>query len=336
MNTQKTIDGGQTSDMGKHWRVPQGVLLTAGLMLSTAVFAADDHGHEHEHEHAAAHWIGSGHTGLALHYDELNGLEAFVVDPDDGGHHYDEDGHDEHGHGEGLNPAEVVFVVGGAAHRIIGDAPELAFLEAGEAGVYQIGQSRERGLPFFGFETEELSATEFIGDIRIELELVEGPGRVALYTVGGLGEVSVFWDSAGSEANVYALPAGTHRHFYLSFSEAGDYKLHLHISADKEGMDQPLETEVVLHFEVGGMHGYFAEFLSKSGDWLEAPFPGWVYTHEWPWFWSRKLGWLYAYGHGGFEHLYYSNDLESWIYTDEPSFPWVFNWANNAWEFTGS
>ena len=97
-------------------------------------------------------------------------------------------------------------------------------------------QSNTSGVPFLGFATEELFASDWIGDLSFNLTGmrftpfgtgVAGQGEFSLWQTSGLGGPTPFMSTVdGIDADdAISLATGRHDHFNLGFSEEGQYEL---------------------------------------------------------------------------------------------------------------
>ena len=82
-------------------------------------------------------------------------------------------------------------------------------------------------VPFIGFGTEELSPSDWLGDIVLTLTGVSGPGDFSLFSVDALGATSTLMSSADGVTSSDSIPLqpDDHAHHLWAFSTAGDYDL---------------------------------------------------------------------------------------------------------------
>ena len=287
-------------------------------------------------------YVHEDHSYVALAYDEDHGLEFSLVIDDDHAHEeeHGEEGHSdamgsddhdhEHEHGEGIHPADAIVVLGGYAVASVPDNAALSFLGAPGSLIYLIGQSEAEGVPYLGWDAEDLHAEDFMGDPVIELHDVEGPGALFLYAVDAFGGVTVIWDTTDALEDALVLPIGSHAHYNLAVTAPGTYHLDLHAEATLADGDE-VETHTEVTLQAGGLEGYLGHFDRTLPDWVTAETGGTFYTGEWPWLWSDTHGWLYAAGDGGPNHLYYHHADGTWLWTSPAVYPLYWTFGGDDW-----
>lgn len=284
----------------------------------------------HFHIVGLASFVHEGHADIGLEYEEDHGLSFFVA-AEEGHEHHEEEGEGEdheHEHEHEMHPADVVFLMGGYAVKEVPDNAKVAFLGQPGSLIYVIGQQEDEGVPFLGWNTENLDPAIFAGGINLELHSVEGPGSVFLYEVDAFGAVTVRWDSSDPGEDVLSLTAGVHEHLNLAVTAAGIYELEIHAEADLTAGGEA-HTHGVFTLQAGGMEGYYGHFEHTLPYWIEAETGGLFYTQYWPWLWSPDEGWVFAFGLGGPNHYYYRDDRNDWIWTAPGYFPYCFVYGDD-------
>ncbi len=85
--------------------------------------------------------------------------------------------------------------------------------------------------PFAGIGTEDLTASEWSGNISFSLLSVSGPGHFSLWQDGFAGPTFYMSTANGiSAADVFQLNAGGHDHSNFGFSAPGFYEIELEVS----------------------------------------------------------------------------------------------------------
>lgn len=297
------------------------------------------------HVHVTGHptYLHEGHVDLQVTYEADHGL-AFQFASDEPHHDQGEDGHEEeshddadhgedHEHASGMHPYDAVLLLGGPALYAVPDEPALAFLGTTGSTVYRISQQEMEGVPFLGWNTEELETALFSSPVTIELHHAEGPGTVFLYEVDAFGSGSVLWNSADPGEDELILDLGIHRHLHMAVTEAGHYTLELEAHADLVGGEE-VHGSTVLMLQAGGTEGYYRHFHYPYPDWLETE-TGWKYVSYWPWVWNPEEAWLYASGSGVPGHLYYREASGNWIWTAPDIHPATYDFAVPGWRVWG-
>lgn len=95
--------------------------------------------------------------------------------------------------------------------------------------VWLLPQAQEAGRPFLGIGSEELSASDWVGNFTMSLTSVSGPagGNVSIWQSGSFGSpVVMFATSDGlTGADIYHPVPGSHEHFNFGFTAPGVYEL---------------------------------------------------------------------------------------------------------------
>lgn len=281
-------------------------------------------------------FIHEGETVVALEYYVEDGLEFVLLAGEhehdhDHSHDYDHDHDHEHDHGEEMYLEDAVIVLGGYAFSTVPDNSDFSFLGAPGAPIYLIGQQEMEGVPYLGWDSDDLDAETFTGDPIIELHEVEGPGDLFLYSVDAFGNVTVVWNSTDAEEDVLTLPAGSHAHLNLAVTEPGTYELELHGKAVLAADSSEVEAETVLTLKAGGYEGFLGHFEAITPVWIAAETGGVLYTSEWPWLWSMTNGWVYAFGYGGPNQFYYHGMAGDWMWTSPEVFPSYWSFGDGDW-----
>lgn len=103
--------------------------------------------------------------------------------------------------------------------------------------------------PWLGIGTEEISPDEVIGDVDYRIDAIRGPGAVSIFGTGPLGESIVYVSSINDDLG-FTLPAGTHGHFNIAFTQPGRYELDLTASVLLAPTSQSLQDSATFVFQV--------------------------------------------------------------------------------------
>lgn len=162
-------------------------------------------------------FIGSGHVDIGIGYED----KAFDL------HVHQEDPFEQE-----FAPGEAVFAVGSAAAGVSPGGAFAGFLGPAGAPVWTLPTTENANLPYLGFGTEELTATDWSGNITLSLKAVSGPGNFSVWSVNGFGAPEVRMSTANgiSADDRLALVPGSHGHFNVGFSAPGDYLVTLEAS----------------------------------------------------------------------------------------------------------
>ena len=129
-----------------------------------------------------------------------------------------------------FEPGEVIVLLGDSA-KVSLPVP-VAFLGANTGDdIWLIPQIQMQGVPWLGFNTEELDNTW--GPIKFALSSFSGPGNFALWSTGSFGEPTIkMQTNDGVDPDVDFETIGiTHAHYNWGFTELGTYELGITISA---------------------------------------------------------------------------------------------------------
>lgn len=156
--------------------------------------------------------IGSGHVDIGIGYN----AGAFDL------HVHQEEPVDME-----YEPGEVVFLIGNAAAAVSPGGAYSGFLGAAGSPIWVLPTAEVANLPFLGFGTEELEASEWLGNITLSLASVSGPGSFSLWNVDSFGAPTLFMSSAegAGSPNSLSLIPGSHGHSNLGFTALGTYEL---------------------------------------------------------------------------------------------------------------
>ncbi len=157
-------------------------------------------------------YIGSGHVDIGIGY-KPSGFDLHVHQEDPFEMEYE--------------PDEVVFLIGNAAATVSPGGAYSGFLGAAGSPIWVLPTSEVANLPFIGFGTEELEASDWLGNITLSLASVSGPGSFSLWNVDSFGAPTLFMSSAeGAGApNSLSLISGSHAHYNLGFTAPGTYEV---------------------------------------------------------------------------------------------------------------
>lgn len=162
-------------------------------------------------------FIGFGHVDIGIGYED----QAFDLHV-----------HQEEPTEQEFAPGEAVFAVGSAAAGVSPGGAFAGFLGPAGAPVWTLPTTENANLPYLGFGTEELTATDWSGNITLSLKAVSGPGNFSVWSVNGFGAPEVRMSTANgiSADDRLALVPGSHGHFNVGFSAPGDYLVTLEAS----------------------------------------------------------------------------------------------------------
>jgi surface-anchored protein len=128
-------------------------------------------------------------------------------------------------------PDELIVTVGnitearpaGAGYSFIGVA-------AGTQ-VWNLPQTENLLLPFFGLGSEELDPLDFTGNLTLKLTGMSGPGAFSLWDDNGGSPINVFAtsDGIGVSDSLSFVPGG-HAHYNWTFTQWGLYELTFEVS----------------------------------------------------------------------------------------------------------
>lgn len=230
-------------------------LLGSAALWNFQAQADDDHDHDHDHGHSHAHverWT-AGHGDIGIVYEEgvmgmhLHVSSGAVIN----GVTLTED--------RELEADEARIIVAESARQLSSAELEegTGVAEGEPMWVLPGTHSHDSPLPFLGLATEDLDPADWTGDLNFNLHEVVSPsgqGHFAVYTADGLGGYDFLMSTAQggiTAADLVALAAGGHAHYFMSFSEPGTWRVSLTASG-VHGDDGEVSSEPVTYvFEVG-------------------------------------------------------------------------------------
>ena len=150
---------------------------------------------------------------------------------------YEDKAFDLHVHqGEPVNkefaPGEAVFAIGSASAGISPGGAFTSFLGTTGTPVWVLPSTENSQLPFLGFGTEELTASDWSGNITLSLKAVSGPGTFSIWGTSGFGapELKMTTVDGITAGDRLPLVPGSHGHFNVGFSAPGNYQVTLEAS----------------------------------------------------------------------------------------------------------
>ena len=162
-------------------------------------------------------FIQSGHVDIGIGYED----KAFDL------HVHQEEPVDQE-----FTPGEAVFSIGSAAAGVSPGGAFTSFLGATGTPVWILPTAENAQLPFLGFGTEELTASDWSGNITLSLKAVSGPGTFSIWGTSGFGAPELKMTTADGITAGDRLPLvpGSHGHFNVGFSAPGNYSVTLEAS----------------------------------------------------------------------------------------------------------
>lgn len=128
-------------------------------------------------------------------------------------------------------PEDVIVIVPQSSGITVGSS--IPFLgNAPGSTVWVLSQNQVVNEPFLGLSTEELTPSEWTGQIQFRVIDFSGPGNFALWATDSFGSPLVRWrtNDGLSGADVVNLNAGTHAHFNWGFTVPGTYDVGVRVS----------------------------------------------------------------------------------------------------------
>lgn len=149
-------------------------------------------------------------------------------------------------------PEEAIFLVGSAASVTSPGGAFSSLLGPAGSPAWVIPTSQVTGLPFIGFGTEELTDTDWLGNISLKLTAVNGPGAFSIWSVGSFGTPTVLAsNSDGLTSNdQLSLIPGSHGHFNIGFTQPGAYEVTFEAAGVHATDGAKLSTPATYRFEV--------------------------------------------------------------------------------------
>jgi surface-anchored protein len=162
-------------------------------------------------------FITSGHVDIGIGYAD-NAFDLHV--------------HQEEPLDQEFAPGEAVFAIGPAAAGLSPGGAFTGFLGATGTPVWVLRTTENEQLPFLGFGTEELTASDWSGNITLSLKAVSGPGTFSIWGTSGFGapELKMSTIDGITAGDRLPLVPGSHGHFNVGFSAPGDYSVTLEAS----------------------------------------------------------------------------------------------------------
>lgn len=140
-----------------------------------------------------------------------------------------------------LEPGNVLFYGDGAILESAPGSGPFAFLGGAGDDVWIFPQTENPDALFLGLSTEEVSASDFVGNIDFSLVSVSGPGDFILYQTDSFGSPTVYMNSSdGFASDNVALSPGAHAHYNWAFTAEGVYEVTFQASGVlNDGFDTP-------------------------------------------------------------------------------------------------
>ena len=123
---------------------------------------------------------------------------------------------------------ETFLQVSAAAHAVVPQNSDFAFLGGVGAPIWTLGQTQKEGILFFGLSAENIGEGVFQDDsFSLFLRDFSGPGDFFLYTIDGFGKPHVDINTADgvNASDRRTMPVGSHLHMNWSFTAPGIYQL---------------------------------------------------------------------------------------------------------------
>ncbi len=158
--------------------------------------------------------------------------------------------------GAEFEPGDFVTVVP-ESQKFTGFLPP-SFAPTGYAGqLWTISQVEVAGVPFLGFATEELAPADWTGSLTFTLNSVlspSGSGYFSVWASDSFGTPVFEFSTANPAAtsngnNTLLIPAGTHAHYNIGFTEAGIWQVGITVSGT-HATDGPLSDSGIFYFAV--------------------------------------------------------------------------------------
>lgn len=133
-----------------------------------------------------------------------------------------------------FTPSEAVLVLGENLLTSIPTNTKFSFLGAAGRPVYLLPSAPLPNQLYLGFGSEELSATEWNGNLSIQLVAIHGPGDFYAWDLDAFGNVRVRFnshDGLGPE-DVFSQIPGGHSHLNFAFDKPGIYQLTFEVTGN--------------------------------------------------------------------------------------------------------
>jgi surface-anchored protein len=182
-------------------------------------------------------YIGDGHVDIGIGYEasefDLHVHQEFPIEAE-------------------YAPDEAIFLVGSAGSVTSPGGAFAGVLGPAGAPAWVIPSSQVAGLPFLGFGSEELTDTDWLGNISLKLTAVNGPGAFSIWSVGSFGAPTVLASSADglTPNDQLSLIPGSHGHFNLGFTQPGTYEVTFEAAGVHATDGAKLSTPATYRFEV--------------------------------------------------------------------------------------
>lgn len=149
------------------------------------------------------------------------------------------------------DPADVLLDVGLPAATPIPN--NVAFTNLlGEAGAttWILPQTQHGDLLWLGIGNGTLSSADFVGDLKLTLQAVAGPGHFALFFSNAFGQPIPMMNSRDgiSAQDALTLPLGSHLHCNWAFSAPGSYRVRFVVSGTLRAGNTPIASQPTDYF----------------------------------------------------------------------------------------
>jgi len=176
----------------------------------------------------------SGHSDLCADYISTEGIFELHYHFHEGEYGLDEDGN--HLEGE-YEPSELYTRVSDATKNTV--SANLAGFVGAPVGadLWWLPQTSQTGVPFVGMGTEELTLSDWSGNINYTLKGVSGPGQFSMWAVDGKGVLTTYWATSDGigPSDVYGQLADVHAHTNFGFTAEGVYTIQMQVSGTLDG-----------------------------------------------------------------------------------------------------
>jgi surface-anchored protein len=149
----------------------------------------------------------------------------------------------------------VLFVASGSLWSVPNDSAFTSQLGAAGTSLYVLPKNEQEGLLALGIGSEELSASDWTGNLTVTLKGVSGPGSFYLWDEDSFGSPSFLMNSdvtlggGVTSADAGAFIPGSHNHLSFGFSQPGDYQITLEV-VGTHAVDGLKSAEAVYSFSV--------------------------------------------------------------------------------------
>lgn len=125
------------------------------------------------------------------------------------------------------DPAGVTVLLGAGSRTALPDG--LASVGRTGTRVWMIPQVQRAGVPWLGWNTEELTTRQLRGPVTWSLVGFSGPGQMAVFQTGSFGDIDLLLASGGPRS--MTIPLGVHAHGNWVFTRPGTYQARFRMSA---------------------------------------------------------------------------------------------------------